>query len=121
MEEENIDIKNFRSIKYFEEELLDVYNFIFDFYKDHTEKEISTYYESIIIHKIDRLCYGIPNFILSVGVFKMVKEIFLKLIELKENKSMKNEEENRINEMYFRFKYLIEWCILYYEETYLAC
>ena len=118
--EENIDIKNFINIKYFEEELKDVYNFIEDFINNHTEKEISSYYESVIIHKVDRLCFGIPNFILSVGVFQMVKEIFKKIIQLKENKSKKSEKQNRINEMYLKFKYLMEWCIFYYEETYLS-
>ena len=85
---------------------------------NHTEKEKRIYYESIISHKIDRLCFGIPNFILSVNIFKMIKEIFLKLIDLKENKQIKNEVI--INEMYLRFKYLMEWCILYHEETYLG-
>ena len=118
MEEVVINIKDFRSIKYFEEELKDIYEYISDFMMKHTEKEKRIYYESIISHKIDRLCFGIPNFILSVNIFKMVKEIFLKLIDLRENKQIKNEVI--INEMYFRFKYLMEWCLLYYEETYLG-
>ena len=124
-ENENIiDVSKFRNIKYFEEELLDVYSFISDFMKNHSEKENKTCYESIISHKIDRLCYGIPNFILSVDVFKMVKDIFLKIIEIKEKekenkKITKNEQNIFINEMYMRFKYLLEWCILYYEESYL--
>ncbi len=118
--EEIVSINNFRSIKYFEEELLDIYIYVSDFMKNHNEKEIITCYESIMSHKIDRLCFGIPNFILSVDIFKMVKEIYLKLIDLKEKKQIKNEEEKIITEMYFRFKYLMEWCIFYYEETYMA-
>ncbi len=120
MEEVVVDIKNFKSIKYFEEELYDVYRYVSDFMKNHTEKEKIIYYESIISHKIDRLCFGIPNFILSVTSFKIIKDIFSQLIELKENNQVKNELQNIINEMYLRFKYLLEWCILYYEETYLG-
>ena len=113
------EIKNFRSIKYFEEELLDIYNYISEFIKAHNEKEINTYYESVICHKIDRLCFGIPNFILSDEIFKMIKDIFLKLINIKQDKDVKNVQKNIINEMYLKFKYLLEWCILYFEETYL--
>ena len=109
------EIKNFRNIKYFEEELLDVYKFVSEFIKNHNEKEIITYYESVICHKIDRLCFGIPNFILSVEIFKMIKDIFLKIISIKQNKEIKNIQNNIIDEMYLIFKYLMEWCILYYE------
>ena len=117
--EECVNINNFRNIKYFEEELIDVFNYVSKFIKEHTEKEIKIYYNSIICHKIDRLCFGIPNFLISSEIFKMIKEIFLKIIELKEDPKKKDEQNEMINEMYFRFKYLLEWCILYYEETYL--
>ena len=83
------------------------------------EKKKEVYYNSIIRHKVDRVCYIIPNFVLSPKIFELVKEIFLKLVEIKEKKNPINEEAKRINEMYGRFKYLIEWCLLYYEETYI--
>ena len=117
--EECVEIQNFRKIKYFEEELIDVFNYVSKYINAHTEKEIKNYYDSIICHKIDRLCLRIPNFIINSETFKMIKEIFLKIIELKEDPEKKNEQNDIINEMYFRFKYLLEWCILYYEETYL--
>ena len=117
--EEVVEIKNFRNIKNFKEELLDVFNYVSEFLKNHTEKENSVYYESIISHKIDRLCFGIPNFILSVDSFKIINDIFLYVIQLKEDKNLKNYQRNIINEIYQKFKYLMEWCLLYYEETFL--
>ena len=113
-----IKFDKFRQIKYFKEELIDILSFLTDFIQNNTEKQKSVYYESIIRHKVDRVCYGIPNFVLSPEIFKLVEEIFTKLVEIKEKKNPINEEAKRINEMYGRFKYLIEWCLLYYEETY---
>ena len=115
--EETVELKNLRNIKNFEEELKDVYYFLADFWKEHLAKEVEIYYSSVIVHKIDRLCHGIPNFVLSPGIFQMVKNIFFKCIELK-NTSLKNDVSKRIDDIYSRFKYLLEWCILYYEETY---
>ncbi len=116
---EVIDVNSFKNTKYFEQELNDVYNYVSDFIKNHLDKENIIYYESVICYKVDRLCAGIPNFILSIEIFKMIKEIFTKLIELKNDTSVKDEVKKIINEMYYRFKYLMEWAILYYEETYL--
>ena len=118
MEDELIETTRFRNIKYSEEELKDVYDFVYNYIKNHPDKEIITYFESVICHKIDRLCYCIPNFILSVDIFKLVKDTFVKIIELKEDKTIKERISKIVNEIYLRFKYLIEWCILYYEETY---
>ena len=119
MDLEEIEIENLRQIKYFKEELLDILSFLTDFIEKSTEKQKSVYYESIIQHKVDRVCNGIPNFILSPEVFKLIEEIYLKIINIKENKNLINEEGRRINEIYGRFKYLIEWCLLYYEETFI--
>ena len=115
--EEIYDIQKFRNIKNFKEELLDVFSYVSEFLKNHTEKENIIYFQSVISHKIDRLCYGIPNFILSVDSFKIINDIFLNVIQLKEDKNIKNERKNIVNEIYQKFKYLMEWCILYYEET----
>ena len=119
MDLEEIEIENLRQIKYFKEELLDILSFLTDFIEKSTEKQKAVYYESIIQHKVDRVCNGIPNFILSPEVFKLIEEIYLKIINIKENKNLINEEGRRINEIYGRFKYLIEWCLLYYEETFI--
>ena len=119
MDLEEIEIENLRQIKYFKEELLDILSFLTDFIEKSTEKQKAVYYESIIQHKVDRVCNGIPNFILSPEVFKLIEEIYLKIINIKENKNLINEEGKRINEIYGRFKYLIEWCLLYYEETFI--
>ena len=119
MELEEIEIENLRQIKYIKEELLDILSFLNDFIEKNSEKQKAVYYESIIRHKIDRVCNGIPNFILSPEVFKLVKEIFMKAINLKEKKNQTNEAGKRINEIYGRFKYLIEWCLIYYEETFI--
>jgi len=119
MDLEEIEIENLRQIKYFKEELLDILSFLTDFIEKSTEKQKSVYYESIIQHKVDRVCNGIPNFILSPEVFKLIEEIYLKIINIKENKNLINEEGRRINQIYGRFKYLIEWCLLYYEETFI--
>ena len=115
---QQIDVENFRQIKNVKEELIDILSFLTDFIDSNTEKKKEVYYNSIIRHKVDRVCYIIPNFVLSPKIFELVKEIFLKLIEIKEKKNPINEEAKRINEMYGRFKYLIEWCLFYYEETY---
>ena len=119
MDLEEIEIENLRQIKYFKEELLDILSFLTDFIEKSTEKQKSVYYESIIQHKVDRVCNGIPNFILSPEVFELIEEIYLKIINIKENKNLINEEGRRINQIYGRFKYLIEWCLLYYEETFI--
>ena len=119
MDLEEIEIENLRQIKYFKEELLDILSFLTDFIEKSTEKQKAAYYESIIQHKVDRVCNGIPNFILSPEVFKLIEEIYLKIINIKENKNLINEEGRRINQIYGRFKYLIEWCLLYYEETFI--
>ena len=119
MEEESINIERFRKIKNIKEELIDILSFLTDFFDSNTEKQKDVYYSSVIRHKIDRVCYNIPNFVLSPEIFKLVEEIFLKLVEIKEKKNPINEEAKRINEMYGRFKYLIEWCLFYYEETYI--
>ena len=119
MDLEEIEIENLRQIKYFKEELLDILSFLTDFIEKSTEKQKAVYYESIIQHKVDRVCNGIPNFILSPEVFKLIEEIYLKIINIKENKNLVNGEGKRINEIYGRFKYLIEWCLLYYEETFI--
>ena len=119
MDLEEIEIENLRQIKYFKEELLDILSFLTDFIEKSTEKQKAVYYESIIQHKVDRVCNGIPNFILSPEVFKLIEEIYLKIINIKENKNLINEEGRRINQIYGRFKYLIEWCLLYYEETFI--
>ena len=119
MDLEEIEIENLRQIKYFKEELLDILSFLTDFIEKSPEKQKAVYYESIIRDKIDRVCNGIPNFILSPEVFKLVEEIYLKVINIKEKKNLLNEEGKRINEIYGRFKYLIEWCLLYYEETFI--
>ena len=119
MDLEEIEIENLRQIKYFKEELLDILSFLTDFIEKSTEKQKAVYYESIIQHKVDRVCNGIPNFILSPEVFKLIEEIYLKVINIKENKNLINEEGRRINQIYGRFKYLIEWCLLYYEETFI--
>ena len=119
MDLEEIEIENLRQIKYFKEELLDILSFLTDFIEKSTEKQKAVYYESIIQHKVDRVCKGIPNFILSPEVFKLIEEIYLKIINIKENKNLINEEGRRINQIYGRFKYLIEWCLLYYEETFI--
>ena len=119
MDLEEIEIENLRQIKYFKEELLDILSFLTDFIEKSTEKQKAVYYESIIQHKVDRVCNGIPNFILSPEVFKLIEEIYLKIINIKENKNLINEEGRRINQIYWRFKYLIEWCLLYYEETFI--
>ena len=116
--EKIVDIKSFRNIKYFEEELSDVFNYLSNFIKSHSEKENTIFYESIICHKIDRLCFGIPNFLLSFDVMKMVKEIYSKIIEIKKDNSIKNMKKTIIDEIYDRFKYLIEWTLFYYEETF---
>ena len=118
MDLEEIEIENLRQIKYFKEELLDILSFLTDFIEKSTEKQKAVYYESIIRDKIDRVCNGIPNFILSPDVFKLVEEIYSTIINIKEKKNPINEEGKRINEIYGRFKYLIEWCLLYYEETF---
>ena len=118
MDLEEIEIENLRQIKYFKEELLDILSFLTDFIEKSTEKQKAVYYESIIRDKIDRVCNGIPNFILSPEVFKLVEEIYSTIINIKEKKNPINEEGKRINEIYGRFKYLIEWCLLYYEETF---
>ena len=118
MDLEEIEIENLRQIKYFKEELLDILSFLTDFIEKSTEKQKAVYYESIIRDKIDRVCNGIPNFILSPEVFKLVEEIYSTIINIKERKNPINEEGKRINEIYGRFKYLIEWCLLYYEETF---
>ena len=120
MDIEIIPIEKFRQIKNTKEELIDILSFLTDFIIDATEKQKSVYYESVIRHKVDRVCYYIPNFILSADIFELVEKIFTKLVEIKEMKNPKNEELKRINEMYSRFKYLIEWCLLYYEETYIT-
>ena len=110
---EEVDIKSFRNTKYSVQELNDVYNYISDFIKNHSDKENNVYYESVICHKVDRLCLGIPNFILSDEVFKLIKEIFTMIIKLKEDTSIKDEQLKKyINEMYDKFKYLMEWSIL---------
>ena len=119
MDLEEIEIENLRQIKYFKEELLDILSFLTDFIEKSTEKQKAVYYESIIQHKVDRVCNGIPNFILSPEVFELIEEIYLKIINIKENKNLVNGEGKRINEIYGRFKYLIEWCLLYYEETFI--
>ena len=119
MDLEEIEIENLRQIKYFKEELLDILSFLTDFIEKNTEKQKAVYYESIIQHKVDRVCNCIPNFILSPEVFKLIEEIYLKIINIKENKNLINEEGRRINQIYGRFKYLIEWCLLYYEETFI--
>ena len=119
MDLEEIEIENLRQIKYFKEELLDILSFLTDFIEKSTEKQKAVYYESIIQHKVDRVCNGIPNFILSPEVFELIEEIYLKIINIKENKNLINEEGRRINEIYGRLKYLIEWCLLYYEETFI--
>ena len=119
MDLEEIEIENLRQIKYFKEELLDILSFLTDFIEKSTEKQKAAYYESIIQHKVDRVCNGIPNFILSPEVFELIEEIYLKIINIKENKNLINEEGRRINQIYGRFKYLIEWCLLYYEETFI--
>ncbi len=119
MDLEEIEIENLRQIKYFKEELLDILSFLTDFIEKSTEKQKAVYYESIIQHKVDRVCNGIPNFILSPEVFELIEEIYLKIINIKENKNLINEEGRRINQIYGRFKYLIEWCLLYYEETFI--
>ena len=118
MDLEEIEIENLRQIKYFKEELLDILSFLTDFIEKSTEKQKAVYYESIIRDKIDRVCNGIPNFILSPDVFKLVEEIYSTIINIKEKKNPINEEGKRINEIYGKFKYLIEWCLLYYEETF---
>ena len=118
MDLQEIEIENLRQIKYFKEELLDILSFLTDFIEKSTEKQKAVYYESIIRDKIDRVCNGIPNFILSPEVFKLVEEIYSTIINIKEKKNPINEEGKRINEIYGRFKYLIEWCLLYYEETF---
>ena len=118
MDLEEIEIENLRQIKYFKEELLDILSFLTDFIEKSTEKQKAVYYESIIRDKIDRVCNGIPNFILSPEVFKLVEEIYSTIINIKEKKNPINEEGKRINEIYGKFKYLIEWCLLYYEETF---
>ena len=120
MDIEIIPLEKFRQIKNTKEELIDILSFLTDFIIDATEKQKSVYYESVIRHKIDRVGYYIPNFILSADIFELVEKIFTKLVEIKEKKKKKNEELKRINEMYSRFKYLIEWCLLYYEETYIT-
>ena len=120
MDYEIIPLEKFRQLKYIKEELIDILSFITDFINNSTEKQKSVFYESVIRHKVDRVCYYIPNFILSSDVFELVEKIFMKLIDIKEKKIAKNEELKRINEMYGRFKYLIEWCLLYYEETYIS-
>ena len=119
MDLEEIEIENLRQIKYFKEELLDILSFLTDFIEKSPEKKKAVYYESIIRPKVDRVCNGIPNFILSPEVFKLIEEIYLKIINIKENKNLINEEGRRINQIYGRFKYLIEWCLLYYEETFI--
>ena len=119
MDLEEIEIENLRHIKYFKEELLDILSFLTDFIEKSTEKQKAVYYESIIQHKVDRVCNGIPNFILSPEVSELIEEIYLKIINIKENKNLINEEGRRINQIYGRFKYLIEWCLLYYEETFI--
>ena len=116
--EKIVDINSFRNIKYFEEELSDVFNYLSTFIKDHSENENTVYYESVICHKIDRLCYGIPNFVISINIMKMIKDIYSKIIKIKGDNSIKNMKKNIIDEIYFRFKYLIEWVIFYYEETF---
>ena len=116
---EEVDIKSFRNTKYSVQELNDVYNYISDFIKNHSDKENNVYYESVICHKVDRLCLGIPNFILSEEVFKLIKDIFIMIIELKKDISIKDEQLKKyINEMYDKFKYLMEWSILFFEETF---
>ena len=117
---QEIDLENFRQIKNVKEELIDILSFLTDFIDNNTEKRKEAYYSSIICYKVDRVCYNIPNFLLSPEVFELVEKIFLKLVEIKERKNPINAEAKRINEMYGRFKYLIEWCILYYEETYIS-
>ena len=120
MELEIISLDNFRQIKNTKEELIDILSYLNDFIINSTERQKSVYYESVIRHKVDRICYYIPNFILSPDIFELVVKIFNKIVEIKEKKNPKNEELKRINEMYGRFKYLIEWCLLYYEETYIS-
>ena len=119
MEQEEIPMENFRQIKYAKEELIDILSFLTDFINNNSEKQKNVYYNSIIRHKVDRVCYNIPNFVLSPELFQLIYEIFLKLVDIKEKKNTTKEESERINEMYGRFKYLIEWCLVYYEETYL--
>ena len=118
MDSEIVHIENFRKIKNLKEELIDILSFLNDFIVKNTEPKKAAYYESVIRYKVDRVCYIIPNFVLSPKIFELVKEIFLKLIEIKEKKNPINEDAKRINEMYGRFKYLLEWCLFYYEETY---
>ena len=84
MEEESINIERFRKIKYIKEELIDILSFLTDFIDSNTEKKKEVYYNSIIRHKVDRVCYISPNFVLSPKIFELVKEIFLKLVEIME-------------------------------------
>ena len=119
MDSEIVHIENFRKIKNLKEELIDILSFLNDFIVKNTEPKKAAYYESVIRYKVDRVCYDLPNIPLSPEVFKLVEEIFTKLVEIKEKKNPMYGDLKRINEMYGRFKYLIEWCLLYYEETYI--
>ena len=119
MDSEIVHIENFRKIKYLKEELIDILSFLNDFIVKNTEPKKAAYYESVIRYKVDRVCYDLPNIPLSPEVFKLVEEIFTKIVEIKEKKNPMYGDLKRINEMYGRFKYLIEWCLLYYEETFI--
>ena len=74
-----IDLENFRQIKNVKEELIDILSFLTDFIDSNTEKKKEVYYNSIIRHKVDRVCYIIPNFVLSPKIFELVKSLLFSL------------------------------------------
>ena len=125
MKNENIDINSMKNLKYSEEELKDVNKFIDEYIPNHSSKDTITNYETVISPKIDRLCMNIPNFVINSAVFDLVYKIFKKLIDKKDDKKNEirwSEDKQPINlyqDMFLRFKYLLEWCMFYYEVTYI--
>ena len=126
MKNENIDINSMKNLKYSEEELKDVSKFIDEYIPNHSTKDTITNYETVISPKIDRLCMNIPNFVINSAIFDLVYKIFQKLIDKKDDKKYEIKESentqpiNLYQDMFMRFKYLLEWCMFYYEQTYMC-